>query len=438
MTERDRPADGARERPLLRLATAGSVDDGKSTLIGRLLFDSKQTFIDQMAAIERTSRDRGSDYVELALLTDGLRSERQQGITIDVAYRYFQTPRRKFILADTPGHVQYTRNMVTGASTADCALILVDARRGVLEQTRRHAYLSALLGIRHFVLCVNKMDLVGFDEAVFRPAAAELSRFVSRMAGLASAADAPQIDVRAVPISAKDGDNVVEPSAKTPWYAGPPLLELLETIDVADPPEVTARFPVQYVIRPRRESHRDYRGYAGTVAGGRLRVGDEVVVLPAGHRTTISAIDACDGERSEAAAGEAISLRLDGEFDIARGDMIASADSPPRSAGEISAHVCWMSERSALSAGGRLRIKHSTRATRALVDEVTARLDVNTLEYDLTAQRLELNDIGRVRLRLMSPLVVDPYEANRATGAFILIDEASRATVGAGMVNSSA
>ena len=427
-----------RERPLLRLATAGSVDDGKSTLIGRLLFDSKQTFIDQMAAIERTSRDRGSDYVELALLTDGLRSERQQGITIDVAYRYFQTPRRKFILADTPGHVQYTRNMVTGASTADCALILVDARRGVLEQTRRHAYLSALLGIRHFVLCVNKMDLVDFDQAAFEPIAAELSRFLSRMGGLAGAADAAGIDARAVPISAKDGDNVVERSARTPWYDGPPLLDLLETIDVADPPAVAARFPVQYVIRPRRESHLDYRGYAGTVAGGRLAVGDEVVVLPAGHRTTIAAIDTYDGGRAEASAGEAVTLRLADEYDIDRGDMIASAAEPPRTAGEISAHICWMSERSALSAGQRLRIKHATRTTRALVDEVTARLDVNTLDYDLTAQRLELNDIGRVRLRLMSPLAVDPYEANRDTGAFILIDEASRATVGAGMINSSA
>lgn len=426
----------ARERPLLRLATAGSVDDGKSTLIGRLLFDSKQTFIDQMAAIERTSRDRGSDYVELALLTDGLRSERQQGITIDVAYRYFQTPRRKFILADTPGHVQYTRNMVTGASTADCALILVDARRGVLEQTRRHAYLSALLGIRHFILCVNKMDLVDFDEATFRPIAAELSRFLSRMAGLASGADAPRIDARAVPISAKEGDNVVQRSTRTPWYDGPPLLELLENINVADPPEVTARFPVQYVIRPRRESHRDYRGYAGTVAGGRLRVGDDVVVLPAGHRTTVAGIDTFDGAREAASAGEAVTLRLADEFNVDRGDMIASTAAPPRAANELSAHVCWMSERSPLSAGQRLRIKHATRSTRALVDEITARLDVNTLDYDLTAQRLELNDIGRVRLRLMSPLVVDAYESSRSTGAFILIDEASRATVGAGMVNS--
>lgn len=426
----------ARERPLLRLATAGSVDDGKSTLIGRLLFDSKQTFIDQMAAIERTSRDRGSDYVELALLTDGLRSERQQGITIDVAYRYFQTPRRKFILADTPGHVQYTRNMVTGASTADCALILVDARRGVLEQTRRHAYLSALLGIRHFILCVNKMDLVDFDEATFRPIAAELSRFLSRMAGLASGADAPRIDARAVPISAKEGDNVVQRSTRTPWYDGLPLLELLENIDVADPPEVTARFPVQYVIRPRRESHRDYRGYAGTVAGGRLRVGDDVVVLPAGHRTTVAGIDTFDGAREAASAGEAVTLRLADEFNVDRGDMIASTAAPPRAANELSAHVCWMSERSALAAGQRLRIKHATRSTRARVDEITARLDVNTLDYDLTAQRLELNDIGRVRLRLMSPLVVDAYESSRSTGAFILIDEASRATVGAGMVNS--
>ncbi len=417
------------ERPLLRLATAGSVDDGKSTLIGRLLFDSKQTFIDQMEAIERTSRTRGDDAVNLAYLTDGLRSEREQGITIDVAYRYFATPRRKFILADTPGHVQYTRNMVTGASTADLALLLVDARRGVLEQTRRHAYLSALLGIRHFVLCVNKMDLVDWDQQVFEQIAQELTLFASRMG---------VTDVRAIPISAKFGDSVVERSARMPWYDGPSLLELLEEVEVLDPPQHhAARLPVQYVIRPQRDVYHDYRGYAGTMAAGVLRLGDRVQVLPSGAETTVTAIDAFEQPLHEAAPPMAVTVRLADELDVRRGSIIAAAEAPPLVATTLEAHICWMSERAPLRPRQRLVVKHTTQTTRALVDEVTARLDVNTLDYDLTASQLSLNEIGRVRLRLMAPICVDPYDESRATGAFILIDEATSATVAAGMINSA-
>ena len=419
---------GPDQRTLLRLATAGSVDDGKSTLIGRLLFDSKQTFIDQMEAIERTSRTRGEDDVNLAYLTDGLRSEREQGITIDVAYRYFSTPRRKFILADTPGHVQYTRNMVTGASTADAALLLVDARRGVLEQTRRHAYLSNLLGIRHFVLCVNKMDLVDWDQSVFNEIAEELTRFAGRMG---------VTDVQAIPISAKLGDWVVEPSRNMSWYPGPPLLELLETLEASEPPQHHAsRFPVQYVVRPLREAYHDYRGYAGTMASGVLRVGDRVKVMPSGAETTVAGIDAFDHELTEATPPMAVTVRLADQLDIRRGSMIVAADHAPIAASSIDAHVCWMSERAPLRERDRLVVKHTTQTTRALVEEVGARLDVNTLEYDLTASQLSLNEIGRVRLRLMAPLSVDPYDESRETGAFILIDEATSATVGAGMITA--
>ena len=417
-------------RSLLRLATAGSVDDGKSTLIGRLLYDSKQTFIDQMEAIERTSRTRGEDAVNLAYLTDGLRSEREQGITIDVAYRYFSTPTRKFILADTPGHVQYTRNMVTGASTADAALLLVDARKGVIEQTRRHAYLSNLLGIRHFVLCVNKMDLVDWDRAVFEEIVEELTRFASRM-GVS--------DVRAIPISAKFGDWVVEPSERMPWYDGPPLLELLETLEASEPPQHhAARFPVQYVIRPLRDPFHDYRGYAGTMASGVLRVGDRVKVMPSGAESTVIGIDAYQQDIDEATPPMAVTVRLADDLDVRRGSMIVAAEHPPLAASSIDAHVCWMSDRTPLRELDRLVIKQTTQTTRAMVEEVGARLDVNTLDYDLTASQLALNEIGRVRLRLMAPLSIDPYAESRATGAFILIDEATSATVGAGMITSGA
>ena len=419
---------GPDHRTLLRLATAGSVDDGKSTLIGRLLFDSKQTFIDQMEAIERTSRTRGEEEVNLAYLTDGLRSEREQGITIDVAYRYFSTPRRKFILADTPGHVQYTRNMVTGASTADASLLLVDARRGVLEQTRRHAYLSNLLGIRHFVVCVNKMDLVGWDQSVFDQIREELTRFASRMG---------VTDVRAIPISAKFGDWVVEPSERMSWFAGPPLLEQLETLEASEPPQhYASRFPVQYVIRPLRDAHHDYRGYAGTMASGVLRVGDRVKVMPSGAETTVAGIDAFDQELVEASPPMAVTVRLADQLDVRRGSMIVSAEHPPIAATSIDAHICWMSERVPLRVRDRLVVKHTTQTTRAMVEEISARLDVNTLEYDLTASQLSLNEIGRVGLRLMAPLSIDPYDESRETGAFILIDEATSATVGAGMITA--
>ena len=419
---------GGDQRSLLRLATAGSVDDGKSTLIGRLLFDAKQTYIDQMEAIERSSRTRGEDEVNLAYLTDGLRSEREQGITIDVAYRYFSTPRRKFILADTPGHVQYTRNMVTGASTADAALILVDARRGVVEQTRRHAYLSHLLGIRHFVLCVNKMDLVDWEQAVFEEIAEELTRFASRMG---------VHDVRAIPISAKHGDWVVSPSTNMPWYEGAPLLELLETLEASAPAQTeAARFPVQYVIRPLRDEFHDYRGYAGTVASGVLRVGDRVRVMPSGAETTIAGIDAFEQQLEQAQPPMAVTLRLSDQLDVRRGSMIVAAADPPSVAREIDTHVCWMSEDRSLRQRDRLIIKQTTQTTRAMVDQVEARLDVNTLDYDLTAAQLSLNEIGRIRLRLMAPLAVDPYQESRATGAFILIDEATSATVGAGMIDA--
>ena len=419
---------GPDRRTLLRLATAGSVDDGKSTLIGRLLFDSKQTFVDQMEAIERSSRTRGEDDINLAYLTDGLRSEREQGITIDVAYRYFSTTRRKFILADTPGHVQYTRNMVTGASTADAALLLVDARRGVLEQTRRHAYLSSLLGVQHFVLCVNKMDLVDWEQGVFDEITEELTRFASRMG---------VTDVRAIPISAKFGDWVVEPSERMAWYPGPPLLELLETLEASEPAQHhAARLPVQYVIRPLRDAFHDYRGYAGTMASGVLRVGDRVRVMPSGAESTVVGIDAFEQELDEASPPMAVTVRLADQLDVRRGSMIVSAAHPTTAATSLDAHICWMSERVPLRARDRVTIKHTTQTTRAMVEDVGARLDVNTLEYDLTASQLSLNEIGRVRLRLMAPLSVDPYAESRETGAFILIDEATSATVGAGMITS--
>jgi bifunctional enzyme CysN/CysC len=410
---------------LLRFATAGSVDDGKSTLIGRLLFDSKSVFQDQLEAVERTSTDRGDDYTNLALLTDGLRAEREQGITIDVAYRYFSTPRRSFIVADTPGHVQYTRNMVTGASTADLALVLVDARKGVIEQTRRHASLSALLRVPHLVLAVNKMDLVGWDRSVFDAIAADFREFAGRL---------DVEDVLAVPLSALAGDNVVDRSARTPWYEGPTLLEHLETVHVVreTAEQLPARFPVQYVIRPMSTERPDYRGYAGTLASGRLRPGDEVAVLPSGRRTTVAALDTYDGELAEAVAGQAITVRLADEVDVSRGDMLVAASAPPTSAQSVEATVCWMAD-APLRQGQRLLVKHTTRTAKALVATLHDRLDVTTLERSPAAE-LVLNDIGRVTLRTATPLFADPYAVDRRTGAFILVDEATGNTVGAGMV----
>ena len=411
---------------LLRFATVGSVDDGKSTLIGRLLYDSKSILQDQWDAIEATSQARGEEYVNLALLTDGLRAEREQGITIDVAYRYFSTPRRKFIIADTPGHVQYTRNMVTGASTAELALILIDARQGVVEQSRRHAFISSLLGIPHLVVCVNKMDLVDYEQSAFNAVRDEFAAFTS------------QLDVREVtfiPISALHGDNVVDRSTTMPWYTGVSLLEHLETVDVAtDDLDTTARFPVQYVIRPMREEFHDYRGYAGTVAGGVFTVGDEVVVLPSGRRTRIAGIDTFDGALTVAAPPMSVTLRLADDVDVSRGNMIAAAAAPPTAAQDLEAWVCWMTAAAQLTEGARYAIKQTTHTARAVVREVRSRLDINTLEEDLDADGLALNEIGRVMLRTTEPLFFDPYRENRHTGSFILIDEVTNATVGAGML----
>ena len=411
---------------LLRFATAGSVDDGKSTLIGRLLFDSKSIFEDQWDAVERVSIDRGEGYTNLALLTDGLRAEREQGITIDVAYRYFATPRRKFIIADTPGHVQYTRNMVTGASTADLALILVDARKGIQEQSRRHAIIATLLRVPYIVLCVNKMDLVGYRQEVFNDIRAEFVDFTARLA---------LEDLSFVPISALKGDNVVTRSDKMRWYEGPPLLELLENVHVAPDWEVEdARFPVQYVLRPMTDEYHDYRGYAGLVAGGVFHPGDRVAVLPSGRTTRVRSIDTFDGPLDEAFPYMSVALRLEDDLDVSRGSMIVSAEHPPLVGQEIDATVCWMSEMRPLRPGDRLGLKHTTQTVRAVVKEIAYRIDVNTLGHDQGPAQLVLNELGRVRLRTTAPLFFDDYIRNRTTGSFILIDEATFNTVGAGMI----
>jgi sulfate adenylyltransferase large subunit len=417
---------------LLRLVTAGSVDDGKSTLIGRLLFDSKQILADQLEHIEETSQRRGDGYVNLALLTDGLRAEREQGITIDVAYRSFVTPRRRFQLADAPGHVQYTRNMVTGASTADLAIILVDARKGVIEQTRRHSYIAAILGTPHVVVAVNKMDLVEFSEERFREIEQEL-RETSERLGLR--------DVRVIPISALRGDNVVErgPEGGTamPWYDGPTLLEHLETVETAGDRDLDhRRFPVQWVIRPISDEHHDYRGYAGQVAGGLWRAGDDVVVLPSGRRSKVAAVETSDGPLDVAVPGMSVTIRLEDDLDVSRGDLLADPDAAPVVARELEATVCWMAERP-LEPRTRLVVKQTTRSVRAIADELVSVIDIRTLEDSPAPERLELNDIARVRLRLAEPLAVDPYGENRATGAFILIDEATNDTIGAGMILSA-
>jgi bifunctional enzyme CysN/CysC len=411
---------------LLRFATAGSVDDGKSTLIGRLLYDSKSLFSDQIDAVERVSRDRGHDYTDLALLTDGLRAEREQGITIDVAYRYFATPRRKFIIADTPGHIQYTRNMVTGASTADVALILLDARKGITEQSRRHAFLATLLGVPHVVVCVNKMDLVDFDEAVFEALREEFSEFATRLRVR---------DMTFIPVSALQGDNVVTRSERMPWFDGSPLLSHLERLHVAsDRNFVDVRFPVQYVVRPQSYEVLDYRGYAGTVASGVLKPGDRVVALPSGLESTIASIDTADGPVAEAFPPMAVTITLTDEIDISRGDMLCRPNNMPTVSQDIDAQVCWMDESATLVPGRKYAIKHTTRWARAMVRELDYRIDVNTLHRDESAPELSLNEIGRVQLRVTQPLFVDPYVQNRQTGSFILVDEASNKSVAAGMI----
>ncbi|WP_239330796.1 sulfate adenylyltransferase subunit 1 [Frankia sp. CiP3] len=410
---------------LLRVATAGSVDDGKSTLIGRLLFDTKSLFADQLAAVERTSRERGDAYVDLALLTDGLRAEREQGITIDVAYRYFATPKRSFILADTPGHVQYTRNMVTGASTADLALLLVDARKGLLQQTRRHAFLASLLRVPHLVLCVNKMDLVGFDEDVFEKIKSEFRGFAAKL---------EIVDVATIPVSALGGDNIVSRSPSTPWYEGTSLLHHLEELHIAsDRNLIDVRFPVQWVVRPRSGELHDYRGYAGQVAGGVLKPGDDVIVLPSGLTSRIAAVDTFDGPVAEAFPPMSVTIRLEDDLDVSRGDMIARPANQPMVGQDIDMMVCWMAD-APLSARARLGIKHTTRSVRGVLKKIAYRVDVDTLHRDETVSELRLNDIGRVTVRTMTPLCFDPYRRNRTTGSVILIDEATGSTVGAGMI----
>jgi bifunctional enzyme CysN/CysC len=419
------PDTGRAATDLLRLATAGSVDDGKSTLIGRLLYDSKAIFADQLEAVEKASAAKGDDYVNLALLTDGLRAEREQGITIDVAYRYFATPRRKFVIADTPGHVQYTRNMVTGASTADLAVVLVDARKGLVEQSRRHASIATLLRVPHLVLAVNKMDLVDYSQDVYESIADEFSRFATKL---------DIADLAIIPMSALHGDNVVSRSTSMGWYEGPSLLNHLERVHISsDRNLIDVRFPVQYVIRPQSVDLPDYRGYAGTVASGVLRPGDEVMVLPSALTTRIASIETADGPVAEAFPPMAVTVRLEDELDVSRGDLICRPGNTPEPVKEIDAMVCWMTDRP-LEKGRKYAIKHTTRSGRAVVSEIGYRLDINTLHRDHESVGLGLNDIGRVVLRTTTPLFVDPYRRNRATGSFVLIDEATNVTVGAGMI----
>src|SRR5262245_34279489 len=411
---------------LLRFATAGSVDDGKSTLIGRLLYDAKSIFEDQLEAVERTSQQRGEEGVNLALLTDGLRAEREQGITIDVAYRYFATPRRKFIIADTPGHIQYTRNMVTGASTADLALILVDARNGIVEQSHRHSFLASLLGVPHLVLCVNKMDLVDYDQAVFERLRAEFRDFAAKL---------DVHDLAFIPISALNGDNVVERSPNMPWYEGSSLLHQLEDVHIAsDRNLIDCRFPVQYVIRPRDDKYHDYRGYAGQVEGGTYKCGDEVVVLPSGFTSRIAAIETADGPVEEATPPMSVTIRLEDNLDVSRGDMICRPNNRPHVGQDIDAMVCWFSDRRNLDVGGKYAMKHTSKWARALVKDLQYRLDVNTLHRDEDATALSLNEIGRITMRTTQPLFFDDYRRNRGTGSFILVDEATNDTLAAGMI----
>jgi bifunctional enzyme CysN/CysC len=412
---------------ILRFATAGSVDDGKSTLIGRLLYDSKTVFEDQIDAVERVSRERGDENVNLALLTDGLRAEREQGITIDVAYRYFASPKRKFIIADTPGHIQYTRNMVTGASTADLALILVDARKGLVEQSRRHAFLATLLQVPHLVLVVNKMDLVDWDQQVFDRIHAEFTAFATKLRVR---------DLEVIPVSALRGDNVVDRSENMPWYDGPSLLHHLEHVHVAsDRNLIDARFPVQYVVRPISDEYHDYRGYAGQIAGGVLKKGDDVMVLPSGFSSKIAAVEIAGKEVEEAYPPMAVTIRLEDEIDISRGDLICRPHNAPTVTQDIDAMICWMDETAPFQVGKKYAIKHTTRSARCIVKDLQYRLDVNTLHRDEAATSLSLNDIGRIRLRTTVPLLCDDYGTNRTTGGFVLIDEGTNRTVAAGMIH---
>ena len=419
--------EGYLDMDLLRFTTAGSVDDGKSTLIGRLLYDSKNTFEDQMEAVELSSKNRGDENVNLALLTDGLRAEREQGITIDVAYRYFATPKRKFIIADTPGHIQYTRNMVTGASTANLAIILVDARLGVIEQTCRHAFIADLLRIRHVVLAVNKMDLVDYDQAVFDRIVDDFGKFASRLNSL--------VEVMPIPISALHGDNVVDKSDKTPWYQGPTLLYHLENVYIgSDHNHVDPRFPVQWVIRPHSDEHHDFRGYAGRVAGGVFKPGDEVVVQPSGFTSKIKAIETLEGTVEEAFAPLSVTMTLEDEIDISRGDMIAKPNNQPNKEQVIEAMVCWFSETKTLVSRGKYILRHTTKEVKAIVQEVRYKVNINTLHKIEDDLEFGLNDIGRISIRTSAPLLFDEYSRNRVTGSFVLIDAQTNETVAAGMI----
>jgi bifunctional enzyme CysN/CysC len=410
---------------LLRFATAGSVDDGKSTLIGRLLYDSKAIFEDQLEAVERVSNQRGNEYTDLALLTDGLRAEREQGITIDVAYRYFATPARKFIIADTPGHIQYTRNMVTGNSTADLTMVLVDARKGIVEQTRRHAFLATLLRVPHLLVCINKMDLVDYDQNVFDAIREEFTAFASKL---------EVADLTFIPISALQGDNVAQRSVNMPWYEGASLLHHLETVYIAsDRNLIDPRMPVQWVVRPQTAELHDYRGYAGRIDGGVFRPGDEVMVLPSGLTTTVSSIDSFDGPVDEAFTPMSVTMRFSDDLDISRGDMICRPHNRPVVGQDLDAMVCWMADRP-VQQGDFLALKHTTHWVRAVVRDIHYRLDVNTLHRDESSSTLGLNDVGRVHLRVTQPLFYDSYRRNRQTGSFILAAEDTNATVGAGML----
>ncbi len=410
---------------LLRFSTSGSVDDGKSTLIGRLLYDTKLIFEDTLEALQRSSDITGEGTINLANLTDGLRAEREQGITIDVAYRYFATPNRKFIVADTPGHIQYTRNMITGASTANLSIILVDARLGVVEQTRRHAYIASMLRIPHLVVCINKMDLAGYDEAAFNRIRGEFMEFAARL---------HIQDITFIPVAALHGDNIVERSGKMPWYAGAPLLRHLEEVYIGTDLDMTdPRFPVQYVVRPRDDAHHDFRGLAGQITGGAFKVGDQVKVLPGGKTSRIAAIHTHDGPVERAFNPMSVQLLLEDDLDVSRGDMIVRPDNLPFVGTDFEARVCWMSEEP-LAPNRKYAIRQTTRMTRCVVREVKSRFDFNTLLPDRQVQRLNLNDIGRIAVKTMVPLCYDPYVRNRYTGSFILVDEATHATVAAGMI----
>ncbi len=410
---------------LLRFTTAGSVDDGKSTLIGRLLYDSKAIFEDQYEAVKSASEKRGEEYINLALLTDGLRAEREQGITIDVAYRYFSTPKRKFIIADTPGHIQYTRNMVTGASTANLAIILVDARKGILEQTRRHAFIASLLRIPHVVFCINKMDMVDYSKEVYDKILEDFKHFSSKL---------EVNDIRFVPISALKGDNIVDRSTNMNWYQGPTLLYLLETIHIAsDYDMINCRFPVQYVIRPFSDEHHDYRGYAGRISGGIFKPGDKIMALPSGFTTTIKRIDTFDGPVEEAFPPQSVTLLLEDEIDISRGDMLVRENNVPQVGQDIDIMLVWMNEK-ALNVGGKYGLKHTSKDLRCLVKEVKYKVDINTLHRNMEDKTVGLNEIARISLRTTQPVFFDKYRLNRITGSVILIDEGTNETVGAGMI----